>query len=236
MHKRNAAMGCTILLLLNFATGCAAPQQNLSGIEDTQGRWARGSSKDGCYFALNPIQRQRMIHEMNDLPLGSSVTETVARLGKADLAYHEGEKAPLTLATSTTSLFYSFTQRYCNRSAKGDDEQVELYFLNEKLVSVRSAVDEIPSRPAPENQFANPGDEKVVIVGTYASPQWSEENSKNHDDIKRLMRSENIAYETWPMGNEFQILVSRADAERAQRILCRAVREGRIVGKISGCP
>lgn len=236
MHIRNAVVGCAILLLLHFAMGCAAPAQNLTGIEDAQGRWSRGSSRDGCYFELNPVQRQRMIHEMNDLPLGSSVTETVARLGKADLAYQEGEKTPMTLATSTTNLFYSFKQKYSNRSARGDDEQVELYFLNDKLVSVRSAVEDIPSRPAPDNQFADPSDEKVVIVGTYASPQWSEENARNHDEIKQLMRGEEIAYETWPMGKVFQILVSRADAERAQRVLCRAVREGRIVGKINGCP
>jgi len=236
MHIQNAAVGCALLLVLKFAMGCAAPSQNLSGIEDTQGRWARGSSTGGCYFALNAIDRQRMIHEINDLPLGSSVAETVARLGKADLAYQEGEKTPRTLATSTTSLFYSFKQKYSNRTDKGDDEQVELYFLNDKLVSVRSAVDEIASRPAPDIQYTDASDEKVVIVGTYASPQWSEENGKNHDDIKRLMRSENIAYETWPMGKVFQILVSRSDAERAQRVLCRAVREGRIVGKINGCP
>src|SRR4051794_2908099 len=190
MCIKNAAVGCALLLVLTFAMGCAAPSQNLSGIEDTQGRWSRGSSTDGCYFALNPIDRQRMIHEMNDLPLGSSVAEAVARLGKADLAYQEGEKTPITLATSTTSLFYSFKQKFSNRTDKGDDEQVELYFLNEKLVSVRSAVDEIPSRPAPDNRFTDPSDEKVVIVGTYASPQWSEENGRNHDDIKRLMRSE----------------------------------------------
>jgi hypothetical protein len=235
MFFKNAAFFWAAALLSLMTVGCAAPQ-NLSGIQDTQARWSRGGGHDGYYFTLNPVQRQRMIHEINGLPLGCSTSETIQRLGKADLVYQTDDQSSLPRKNSACSLFYSFTQKYNNRSTSEEDEQVELCFFDDKLISIKSGVEQIPQRPVMEAQLADPSDEKVVIMGTYPSPQWSEDNEKNHLNIKRLMRSENIAYETWPMGKVFQILVSRSDAQRAQRALCRAVRESKIIARINGCP
>jgi hypothetical protein len=223
------------LALLTMAS-CATRDSSIGNVEDAQARWSRGNSRDGCYFTLDPDQRRRMIHEINELPLGSSVEETARRLGKADLVYRAGSQETMKAEPFACSLLYSFRQKYKNRADKGEDETVELFFINDKLTGVQSDIEDIPQRPATDNTYADPSDEKIVIIGTYPDPRLSEANKANHLAIRRILRGSSIAYETWPIGNSYQILVSRGDAERAQRILSRALRDLKFTGHIAGCP
>lgn len=236
MQSSNKTIPFTLFFLLLTMASCATREVSLSGIEDPQARWSRGDSGDGCYFTLAPDQRRRMIHEINELPLGSSMAETIRRLGKADLVYQTGDKDPVDLETRGYCVMYSFRQKYKNRSDKGEDENVQLFFANDQLTGVQSDIEAIPQRPAPDNTYADPSDEKVVIIGTYPDPKLSEKNAANHLAIRRIMRGSRIAYETWRIGKNYQILVSRGDSERAQRILSHALRDGKIVGHINGWP
>jgi hypothetical protein len=177
-----------------------------------------------------------MIHEINELPLGSSLDETIRRLGKADLVYETGDKNPTDSQSPSYCVMYSFRQKYKNRSDKGEDESVQLFFAHDQLTGVQSDIEAIPQRPAPDNTYADPSDEKVVIIGTYPDPRLSEKNAANHLTIRRIMRGASIAYETWPIGKNYQILVARGDSERAQRILSHALRDGKIAGHINGWP
>jgi hypothetical protein len=236
MQSCNKKIPPTLFILLLTMTSCATREVSISAIEDPQARWSRGDSGDGCYFTLAPDQRRRMIHEINELPLGCSMDETIRRLGKADLVYQTGDKTPVDSQSPGYCVMYSFRQKYKNRSDKGEDESVQLFFANDQLTGVQSDIEAIPQRPAPDNTFADPSDEKVVIIGTYPDPSMSEKNAANHLAIRRIMRGSSIAYETWLMGKNYQILVSRADSERAQRILSHALRDGKIAGHINGWP
>ena len=213
---------------------CAS--NDMSHAEDPQARWSRGSSRDNFYFMLYPAERLRMIQEINEIPLGTSVAAAIERLSKADFIRETGPKASIRFEPPRYCFRYEFIRRNRDDPDLGEDETVELLFFQDRLVGVESDFEDVQPRPRREKPYLAPGKERVVIVASYPSPRLSGENLKNHRRIKGLLRWNQIDYDTWPIAGEYQILVSRADAHSAHSILCHAQQQSEIVAPIPGCP
>lgn len=230
MRIHNATISLAAFLLSLMLAGCST---NRSPFEDPQARWQRGSSRDGYYFILNAGERSRMIREIKEMPIGTSTAAAVALLGKAESVYETGDKYPIRFGAPTLGFTYTFTQKYKSQPDEGEDERVELYFFKDKFTGFHADFDEL-SVP-PDDSFVDPKDAKIVIIGVYPSPLLSDANQKNQHNIKSALRAAHIAYEAYPAGNQTQILVSRAHAEEAHNILCRAAQRSEIVARIFGC-
>lgn len=231
MRNHTATINLAVFVLTLQLAGCSS---KTSPFEDSQARWQRGSSRDGYYFVLNADERVRMIREIKKMPIGTSAQAAVSLLGKAEIVYETGDKFPFRFGEPTLGFTYTFTQKYKSGSDEGEDERVDLYFFNGKFTGYHADFEELSVLP--DDTFIDPKDAKIVIIGVYPNPLLSEANQKNQHNIKAALRASHIAYEAYPVGNAVQILVSRAHAEEAHNILCRAVQRAEIVARIPGCP